>query len=121
MSQSRLTYDQVQSILNAVQFMDRKFILLTKGDGYLIQMSYLEADVENPEKGLCLQKTRKWYCSPYSTETEIVETCWAMVCRSALHVASEHFNYKGRRVYSQHFDVNTRLDMCDKYKMDGRE
>lgn len=121
MVQSKLTREQVQNILNAVQFKDRKFLLLDKGDGFLIQMEYFEPDVEKPGSDPVSQKTRKWYVSPFSTESEVVETCWAMVKRSQEHVASEHFTYKGRRVYSQHFDINARMDMCDDEMFDVRE
>jgi hypothetical protein len=118
--QPKLTRDEIQNILNGVRFMDRKFLLLEKGDGFLVQMSYMEPDVDHPENGPMEQKTRKWYISPFMSESEIVETCWACVLRSQQHVASEYFQYKGRRVYSQHFDVNTRIHMCEEFKFDGR-
>jgi len=55
------------------------------------------------------------------TESEIVETAWLCVQRSQIHVASEHFTYEGRRVYSQHFNVQCRIDMCDGGCFDVRE
>ena len=123
MSQPKLTREHIQEAINQVEFQDRKFILLEKmeGDLFLIQMSYMEPDVEKPGSEPVEQKTRKWHVSPYSTESEVIETCWAMVCRSQLHVASEHFKYKGRRVYSQHFDVQARIEMCDAQRFDVRE
>ena len=84
-------------------------------------MEYWEPDVEKPGSEPVLQKTRKWYISPYSTYSEIVETCWAMVIRSQMHVASEHFQYRGRRVYSQHFNIEARIQACDKKDYDCRE
>lgn len=120
MAQAKLTREHIQTALDEVSFMDRKFLLLEKGDGFLIQMSYMEANVENPVS-IEEQKTRKWYVSPYSTETEIIETCWAMVCRSQMHIAAEHFHYRGRRVYSPHFDINARINWCDQGAFDGRE
>jgi hypothetical protein len=121
MGQPKLTLAQVQEALQDVKFMDRKFLVMEKGDGFLIQMSYMEEDVDNPGSGPMEQKTRKWYTSPYMTETELVETCWAMVCRSQMHIAGEHFTYKGRRVYSPHFDIDARIAMCDEGKFDARE
>lgn len=120
MSQPKLTRDGIEKILSRIQFQDRKFLLLEKGDGFLIQMSYMEPDVDVPGSPPVEQKTRKWYVSPFMSESEIVETCWAAVCRSQLHIASEYFQYKGRRVYSQHFDVNVRITMCDVGEFDGR-
>ena len=121
MSQPKLTKEHIQACLNDVEFLDRKFHVMEKGDGFLIQMSYMEADVEHPELGPQEQKTRKWYASPYMTESELVETVWAMVVRSQMHVTAEHFKYKGRRVYSPHFDVQARIEMCDAERFDCRE
>jgi hypothetical protein len=121
MAQPKLTLTDIQEALKNVKFMDREFHAMTKDDGFLIQMSYMEPDVEKPGSEPMLQKTRKWYVSAYMTESEFVETCWAMVCRSQLHVASEHFTYKGRRVYSQHFDVNARIRLCDEGAFECRE
>lgn len=112
MSQPQLTREQIQKILDDVSFQDRKFLLLDKGDDYLIQMSYMEPDVG---------KARKWYVSPFMSESEIVETCWAAVQRSQLHIASEYFMYRGKRVYSQHFDIYARLYLCDHNCFDARE
>lgn len=121
MGQSKLTREEIENILKNVSFQDRKFLLLDKNDGFLLQMSYMEADVDNPDAGPVEQKTRKWYVSPYMTETEIVETCWAMVQRSMMHIAGEHFEYKGKRVYSPHFDIHARLYLCELNFFDKRE
>lgn len=118
--QPRLTKLDVQLIVNKVRFLDRTILLLDKGDGWLLQMEYMEPDVEHPENGPVRQATRKYYLSPYMTESEIVEACWLMVVRSQQHVASEHFTYEGRRVYSQHFDVRARVHMCDEGRYDKR-
>ncbi len=121
MSQPQLTREEIQNILKDVSFQDRQFLLLDKGDGFLIQMSYMEADVDHPADGPVEQKTRKWYVSPYMSETEIVETCWAAVQRSQLHIAGEHFRYRNKQVYSPHFEVNARMYLCDHNCFDGRE
>jgi hypothetical protein len=121
MSQPKLTREGIEKVLNEVGFMDRKFLLMEKGDGWMVQMSYLEADIEKPDSEPVEQKTRKWYVSGFMTETEIVETCWAMVQRSMMHIAGEHFTYKGRRVYSPHFDVNARIELCDNNRYEVRE
>jgi hypothetical protein len=121
MSQQKLTREDIEKILKDVQFQDRKFLLLDKDDGFLVQMAYMEPDVDNPDAGPVEQKTRKWYVSPYMTETEIVETCWAMVQRSMMHIAGEHFKYRGKRVYSPHFDIYARLYLCDHNCFDARD
>lgn len=113
---------EVELILASIKFMDRTFRVIDKGnDVWLLQMQYMEADVEKPDSEPVLQGTRKWYISPFMTESEVVETVWLCVQRSMLHVASEHFTYYGKRVYSQHFDVHARLEMCAEHRFDARE
>lgn len=119
--QPRLTRQQVRAIVDRIKFKDRTFLLLDKGDGFLLQMEYFEPDVEKPGSPPVSQKTRKYYLSPHSTESEIVETAWLCVQRSQWHVASEYFTYDGRRVYSQHFSVRARIKMCDDQAFDVRE
>lgn len=122
--QPRKTRTEVVAILEDISFTDRHFVLIDKGpkgpDLWLLQMIYYEPDVEHPGSPPVRQSTRKWHISPYMTTSEIVETAWACVCRSQIHVASEHFTYRGRRVYSQHFDVEARIELCDDARFDKR-
>lgn len=114
-----LSLADVAEIVGKVRFLDRKFRVLEKGDGFLVQLEYVEADVHTgrPE----LQRSRKWYVSPWSTETEIVETCFAACQRSMMHVVGEHFTYAGRRVYSPHFTIGGRIELVDAGFFDSRE
>jgi hypothetical protein len=121
MAQRRLTKADVDEIVSRVRFKDRRLRVLEKGDGFLVQLEYEEPDIEHPERGPVLQRSRKWYVSSWSTETEVVETCFAAVCRSQLHVAGEHFTYEGRRIYSPHLRVGARLQMCDERRFDQRQ
>ena len=120
MPQPKLGKAELEQIVSELEFMDRKFLLLEKGDGYLLQLSYYEADVTRPGSEPVLQKSRKWYVSPYSTRTEIVETAYAACLRSMRHVVREHFLFRGRRVMSPHFDIEARLEMCDEERYDTR-
>ncbi len=99
--------DEIQAVVDAVHAEGRTFRLLEKGDGYLLQCTYLERDVES--NVVRDQHSRKWYVSKHMTETEIVETAWACYQRSVIHQAAEHFTYRGRRVYSPHFKIEDRL------------
>jgi hypothetical protein len=54
------------------------------------------------------------------TETEIVETAFKACRVSTEHVVKEHFRYKGRRIYSPHFDVALRIQACDERRFDSR-
>jgi hypothetical protein len=109
---------QIQEILDAIKIPGHKILLHQKGDGYLVQLAYADPDVETGK--MQLQKTRKWYLSAHMTESEVVESVWAAYKRSMVHRASENFTYYGKRVYSQHFDVNARIQMCRDHAMDRR-
>lgn len=121
MSEPRKDLAWMQTVIDGVHFLDRRFRVLEKGDGFLLQLEYDEPDVEHPAAGPVRQGARKWYVSAFSTETEVVETAWAAVQRSQLHTAGEHFTYKGRRVYSPHFDVHARIELVDGHGFDGRK
>lgn len=121
MTQERKTQEQIRSILDDVEFGDWKLRLLEKGDGFLLQWIFIDIDVDDPEKGPVPQHCRKWYLSPYSTDSEIVETAWKAVKIAVEHEVREKFMYKGRRIYSPHFDVEARMEICDKYKFDTRK
>lgn len=114
------TRAEIEEIISRVAFMDRKFRLLDKGDGYLLQLEYYEADIDDPTGPPLLQRSRKWYISPHMTETEIVETAFTMCVRSMYHITREHFTYKGARVYSPHFDIEARLEMAGSKRFDRR-
>ncbi len=117
-TQRKLTIHQVKDIVNKILFMDRSFRVEPMGEGCFLQVQYMEQDIETGK--MELQLARKWYISFFSTETEIVETAFK-ACRVSMdHVLKEHFTYMGRRVYSPHFDIQARLDMCDHDQYDGR-
>jgi hypothetical protein len=117
---TRKSIEDVRDIVDRCVFRDRSFEVMPKGDGYLLQVQYWEPDVENPDRGDVLQKARKWYVSPWSTETEIVETAFLACCRSMEHVVKEHFTYRNRRVFSPHFAIGERMSACDREGYDRR-
>ena len=116
------TIKEVQTIVDSVDigkelYQDSwRFRLLEKGDGFLLQLVYLEPDAETGV--LAQQNARKWYISPYSTETEIVETA---VCRSLMHRAKEWFTYKEQSVFNPHFDIKVRHKVAEAKLFDTRD
>lgn len=108
--QPRKQMRDVQSILDRIEFMDRKLRLMRKGDGFLVQVTYYEDDVKTGEKD-ALQRARKWYVSSFSTTAEIVRTVHKAVRASMEHVVDEHFLFDGEQVFSPHYDAEilTRL------------
>ncbi len=116
--QPKKSLDDIKRIINEIEFMDRSFRVDTMGSGYFLQVQYMEANIDTGE--VELQKARKWYISPFSTDTEVVETAFK-ACRTSMdHVLKEHFLYHGHRVYSPHFNIDARLEMCDRKFFDER-
>jgi hypothetical protein len=117
----RKSFAAVRAILDRVECNDREIRLLTKGDGYLLQVEYQEPDVEAPKGSPAVQQLgRKWYVSPYATESEIVETAFKACLTSYEHQLREHFLYRGRRVRSPHFDERALILLCDTGSFDKR-
>jgi len=115
----RKSLTEVQTIVKNVAFMDRKFRVLEKGDGFVLQLEYMEADITTGK--VEKQRARKWYVSAFSTETEIVETAFK-ACRVSMdHVLKEHFTYEVQRVYSPHFNVRARIMLSELLEFDGRD
>lgn len=100
----RKSKKDVEAIIAQVEFRDRTFVVLDKGDGYLLQMRYRDADVITGE--ITDQHTRKWYVSPWATESEIVQTALKCVLTSQEHIGREFFLYKREKVYGPHLNVN---------------
>lgn len=108
--QERLSKAAIQDVVSKISISsiiyDRaEFRLLDKGDGYLLQLIYMEPDADTPNGEPMPQHCRKWYVSPFSTESEIVRTAYKAVHASMLHRLGEHFRYKGAQVYSPHMSV----------------
>lgn len=126
MQQKPLTLEEIQSIFDDIQFLDREFRITSEEskDGkkrYFAQLIYYEADVDSANRKIEKQSARKWYISPFSTKTEVVETAYAMCLRSAKHIVREWFKYKGYRVMSPHFDIEARVQLCKEGKYDVRK
>lgn len=113
-----MTTDQLQTILTDIKIFDRSFQITnvwtgeapTDRCGWHLQVTYWEKDIHTGRDEL--QKSRKWLISKEDTETDVVATVFAAVMRSYDHVVQEHFTYKGRRVFSPHFDINGRLSLA---------
>lgn len=112
------TLEDIQAILTNIRFLDREFRVLVKGDGFLVQLLYWEADVNTGQHAR--QTGRKWYVSPHATTSEVVQTALKACLTSMEHVVREHFLYKGVRVYGPHFDVEALVTLAKQGNTDAR-
>lgn len=119
MAQKAKTLEEIKEILTRVKFMDREFQIHEKGDGFLIQACYMEADVITGE--MMLQKARKWYVSSFCTVSEVVRAAHKAAYCSMEHVVDEHFLYRGKRIFSPHYDVDRLAELSDDIRLDKRQ
>lgn len=123
MAQNKLTHGELRIIVGKVSLGDLferwSFHVQDKGDGFLVKLVFLAKDstTEAPEWQHC----RKWYVSPYSTPTEVVEALYKATWIAMLHEVREKFHYKGHSVFNPHFDIEARVQMCEQQSFDVRE
>ena len=93
--------------------------------GFRFRVAYVDAS-----KNVFLQvelahaadiRGRKWYVSPYCTESEIVQTALAAVLAFAEHEIRETFQYKQATVYGPHFPVSELVKLTKSVVLDRRE
>lgn len=116
-----MTVPEMQDLIKLVEFPDYTFTIEVDGRGATyLQASYLDRDVDTPWKEE-LQKTRRWFLSPFMTKSEIVQTCLKCVLTSMEHKVREWFTYKGERVFGPHFDVEALVEIARAKKTDERK
>lgn len=93
-----LTFAEVREILARVQFDDWSFNVLPTNDALYLQVAF-------EDRGGVLQKGRKWYISPHSTEGEIVQTALKAVLTALEHEAREKFLYRGKPIFGPHLSI----------------
>lgn len=107
-NQPRLSIEEVKEIvshisLGPVLYDHPTFRVMECGDGFLLQLVYLEVDCDAPgDEWKTEQHARKWYVSAHSTHTEVIRTAYKAVQTSLEHRLGEWFTYKGQRVCSPH-------------------
>lgn len=102
------TKNQIQTIIDLVGY-DKptwKVRLLEKGDGFLVQYTFMEKDLTSSSSELEEQHCRKWYVSPYMTESEIVTTLYKAIVAAEMHEVNERFTYKGSRIFDPHMNLS---------------
>lgn len=109
--------EDVRSVVARVRF-DKQFRVDYMGEGFMVQIEYDEPDVHTGDAAV--QRGRKWYVSPYATDSEIVQTMLTAALASAEHQVREHFFYVppgekvARAIYGPHFSADSLYAICGK-------
>lgn len=98
-----LNYESVSAIVSRITYKAWEFIVLKKGDGFLLQPQFLAWDHTNPKATEPVwQKCRKWYVSSHSCEAEVVRTVYKAIEAAELHELQEHFKFDGQSIFGPH-------------------
>jgi len=109
--QPAATKEHLEAILANIQYKDWKFFLGEDLGGRLfLQVRFLAHCVVSGK--LNEQRCRKWWVSPYMTETEIVDTAFKAVLSAEEHEAKEKFKYHNKVIHNPHISVRTRMEFC---------
>lgn len=113
------TLSRVKEIIDRIRYKDWEFLVMEKGDGFLIQATFMGIDVETGK--VELQKCRKWYVSPHSCDSEIVRSVFLAVRQAEEHELCENFIYKGQQVYNPHLDMDMMADFIATKPLEKRQ
>lgn len=108
----------VDRVIKRISFPWCWFHVGMMGEGFYIQVRYNERDIKTKE--MTEQHGRKWYISPFSTESEVFQTGLKAVLTSAEHRVREHFLVDGVRVFGPHLDVDALIDFVKAVEEDKR-
>jgi hypothetical protein len=97
------TFKEVESIINNISYKDWNMRVMEKGDGFLLQVLFKAIDIKTGE--MQEQRCRKWYISSHCCTSEVIRTAFKAIEAAELHELHENFNYKGKRVFDPHLNV----------------
>lgn len=121
--QYRLSEEDIWNILDRISYNKPtwKMRLTKKDDGYLFQWTFMERDLTDPNATIEEeQRSRKWYISPFMTDSEIVRTVFLAVQQAEMHEVAERFTYLSARIFDPHMDYNMLAYNIDQIGVDNR-
>ena len=85
-----------------------------EGGRFFMQIQFVCEDNNDPDNKDYKAYCRKWYLSPWMTNSEIVRTAWKAYEAAVIHEAQEKFKYKGAMVYNPHVDVEALVEISNR-------
>lgn len=110
----KLSHHNIRYILDEIKYKEWCFRVQDKGDGYLIQLSWIAEDAITGK--LSTQKGRKWYISSHAIPQEVVRTAYKAVLAAEEHEVGENFKYKGSAIFNPHQDPEKLLFINKVYR-----
>lgn len=124
MGQVAKTKLEISYILSQISY-DKpgwKWRLFEKGDGFLFQWTFMERDLTNPDSNAPEEEqfARKWYISPFMTDSEIIRTAYLAVQQAEIHEIAERFTFCGIRIFDPHMNYPALAHYIDIIGVDNR-
>lgn len=115
-----MSHERLLMILADIQYRDWTFHVQNKGDGFLLQVSFMAPDSSNGK--VAVQKSRKWYISSHSCRNEVIRTVYKAIVAAEEHERDENFKYKDVAVFDPHrsLDDVAILDSLNIFNIDVR-
>jgi len=107
------TIDDLKSLLAHVRYLDWEFPVSELGDGYCLQVQFIEHENEGK-----VHRGRKWYISRHATRSEVVQTALLAVLTAVEHEAREYFMFDGAPLFHPHHSIEGL--QCCVYATDAR-
>lgn len=110
--------DQVHETVCNISYKPGWTLLMLHDPRPYLQWSFMAPDYTDGDKPTAW-KSRKWYLSPFMTESEVVQTALAAALMAEEHEAREAFAYKGKRLFNPHISIEAMLSVCDQLEVRG--
>lgn len=113
------TLESINNIISNTRFAllgkDFRFVVQTKGDGFLLKLECYLPDNETGE--LKWLSGGKYYISSHAIDDEIVLTAWKACQDYIIHEARETFTYKEQTIFQPHYSVDELAEFCSTAKV----
>jgi len=109
----------VKEILEDITYKNWRFVVNTKrSDGVYLQVKFDDVDIDTGNMGE--QSGRKWYISPFSTKSEVIQTALKACLTAEEHECREKFKYKNTAIFGPHLNVDELVEFCKQTRLDRR-
>lgn len=106
------TIHDFAALLARVEFGNWQFHVLMDGDRPYLQLRF---------KACCSvtghqlhQHGRKWFLSPFMTDSEVIATAFKATMTAMEHETRERFLFKGKKIFGPHIDVDALWEVADR-------
>lgn len=113
------TRQDVLDIVNRIVYKDWKFRLQDKGDGWLIQATFLAPDIHTGADET--QYCRKFYISSHACDSEIIRTAYLAIQQAEAHEMNEQFKFDNVAIFDPHLNYKNLAANIDTIGIEARE